>query len=166
LEICSGLTESFSTLKRCVGNMFDSKRRTFLQQTAIGLASVGISGLVLRSDAQPTQGVSRDQTTSDQTALKTDCVLIQMGPSPKQPMTNEALKEVTPQPYGPFTDLEHPFEASSVCLVNQAPRSYFRVGCGVTIQNVRCRSAGFLARLYGGDDFKPRINTDDRDQKR
>ncbi len=89
--------------------MFDSKRRSFLQQTAIGLAGVGVSGLVLRSDALPTQAVSRDQTASDQTPRQRDGVLIQMGPSPKQPMTNEALRKVTPQPYGPFYRSGAPF---------------------------------------------------------
>ena len=89
--------------------MFDSKRRSFLRQTAIGLAGVGVSGLVLRSDALPTQALSRDQTASDQTARQKDGVLIQMGPSPKQPMTNEALRKVTPQPYGPFYRSGAPF---------------------------------------------------------
>ena len=80
--------------------MFSSNRRTFLQQTAIGFASLGVSGLVLRSDAQPTQEVSRDQT---------DRILIQMGPLPDQPVTTQVLKKVTPQPYGPFYRPGSPF---------------------------------------------------------
>lgn len=80
--------------------MFSSNRRTFLQQTAIGFASIGVSGLVLRSDAQPTQEVSRDQT---------DRILIQMGPLPAPPVTTQVLKKVTPQPYGPFYRPGSPF---------------------------------------------------------
>ena len=80
--------------------MFDSNRRKFLGQSAIGLASIGISGLVLRSDAQPTQEVKRDQS---------DRVLIQMGPLGKDIAANDALKKVTPQPYGPFYRAGAPF---------------------------------------------------------
>jgi protocatechuate 3,4-dioxygenase beta subunit len=80
--------------------MFSSNRRTFLQQSTIGFASFGVSGLVLRSDAQPTQEVSRD---------KTDRMLIQMGPLPDQPVTSPVLKKVTPQPYGPFYRPGSPF---------------------------------------------------------
>jgi catechol 1,2-dioxygenase len=80
--------------------MSHPNRRTFLQQTAIGLASIGVSGLVLRSDATPTQQVTRDQT---------DRVVIQMGPTPKEPATAEAIKKVTPQPYGPFYRQGAPF---------------------------------------------------------
>lgn len=80
--------------------MSNSNRRRFLKQSAIGLASVGISGLVLRSDAQPTQEVKRDQA---------DRVLIQMGPRGKDTAANDALKKVTPQPYGPFYRAGAPF---------------------------------------------------------
>jgi hypothetical protein len=59
--------------------MFDSTRRKFLQQTGIGLATIGVSGLVLRSDALPTQDVSRDQS---------ERVLVQMG----------ARKDIAPSP--------------------------------------------------------------------
>ena len=80
--------------------MIDSTRRRFLQQTGIGLAAVGASGLILRSDAQPTQGVNRDQS---------DRVLIQMG-VPKNSATSPGdLKRVTPFPYGPFYRPGAPF---------------------------------------------------------
>ena len=81
--------------------MFDSTRRTFLQQTAAGLATLGVSGLILRSDAQPTQEVNPD---------KPDRVLIQMGPMNDQSITARGeLKKVTPQPYGPFYRAGAPF---------------------------------------------------------
>jgi len=81
--------------------MFDSTRRSFLQHSALGLAAVGASGLVLRCDAQPTQQVSRD--TSDR-------ILIQMGPAPREAATPTGeLRKVTPQPYGPFYRAGAPF---------------------------------------------------------
>jgi catechol 1,2-dioxygenase len=84
-----------------VSNMFDSTRRTFLQQTTLGLATVGVSGLILRCDAQPTQEVNRDGS---------DRVLIQMGAAPSDVVTPKSeLKKVTPQPYGPFYRTGAPF---------------------------------------------------------
>ncbi|HJU94050.1 MAG TPA: hypothetical protein VJ656_14010 [Pyrinomonadaceae bacterium] len=81
--------------------MFDSTRRTFIQQTAAGLAAIGVSGLVLRSDARPTQEVNRD---------KSDRVLIQMAPmQPELIVAKGELKKVTPQPYGPFYRPGAPF---------------------------------------------------------
>lgn len=80
--------------------MFDSTRRTFLQQTAAGLATIGVAGLVLRSDAQPTQEVNRD---------KLDRILIQMAPLQQEVATKADLKKVTPQPYGPFYRAGAPF---------------------------------------------------------
>ena len=81
--------------------MFDSKRRTFIQQTAAGLAAIGVSGLALRSDAQPTQEVNRD---------KSDRVLIQMAPIKQDLISAKGeLKKVTPQPYGPFYRPGAPF---------------------------------------------------------
>jgi protocatechuate 3,4-dioxygenase beta subunit len=81
--------------------MFDSKRRAFLQQAGIGLAACGVSGLILRSDAQPTQEVSRDQS---------DRILIQMGPVQKEAVAPKVdLRKVTPQPYGPFYKAGAPF---------------------------------------------------------
>jgi protocatechuate 3,4-dioxygenase beta subunit len=81
--------------------MFDSTRRTFLHQTAAGLATLGVSGLILRSDARPTQEVNRD---------KSDRVLVQMGRMNDQSITAKGeLKKVTPQPYGPFYRAGAPF---------------------------------------------------------
>lgn len=81
--------------------MFDSGRRKFLQNSGMGLAAVGVSGLVLRSDAQPTQEVSRDQSQR---------VLIQMS-SPRREAggTGGEIKKVTPFPYGPFYRTGAPF---------------------------------------------------------
>jgi protocatechuate 3,4-dioxygenase beta subunit len=83
-----------------VTHMFDSKRRKFLQQGAAGLAAAGVSGLVLRSDAQPTREISRDGA---------DQILIQMGAAPQEVPTKSDLKKVTPQPYGPFYRTGAPF---------------------------------------------------------
>jgi protocatechuate 3,4-dioxygenase beta subunit len=80
--------------------MFDSTRRAFLQQTAMGLATVGASGLILRCDAQPTQEINRNHA---------DRVLIQMGPAQTVPSPTAELKRVTPQPYGPFYRPGAPF---------------------------------------------------------
>jgi protocatechuate 3,4-dioxygenase beta subunit len=81
--------------------MFDSTRRNFIQQTAVGLATIGVSGLVLRSDARPTQEVNR---------AKSDRVLIQMAPIPQDLVSAKGeLKKVTPQPYGPFYRPGAPF---------------------------------------------------------
>jgi catechol 1,2-dioxygenase len=78
-----------------------NSRRAFLQQAGVGLAVIGVSGLVLRSDAVPTQEVKRDQS---------DRVLIQMGPAPKDAAPVKAeLRKVTPQPYGPFYRAGAPF---------------------------------------------------------
>ena len=81
--------------------MFDSTRRSFVRQTALGLATIGVSGLVLRSDAQPTQEVSRNST---------DRILIQMGPAPKDAIAPKSdLRKVTPMPFGPFHRPGAPF---------------------------------------------------------
>lgn len=80
--------------------MSDQTRRTFLKQSAAGLAAVGVSGLLLRSDAQPTLAVSRD--SSDQ-------VLVQMGPAQAEITAKSELKKITPQPYGPFYRPGAPF---------------------------------------------------------
>jgi len=80
--------------------MFDYTRRSFLRQTALGLAATGASGLVLRCDAQPTQEVNRDGANG---------VVIQMS-APQQEITPKSeLKKVTPQPYGPFYRTGAPF---------------------------------------------------------
>jgi len=81
--------------------MFNASRRNFVRQTTLGLAAVGASGLILRSDAHPTQEVSRDSS---------DRVSIQMGPAPKEPITPKSdLRKVVPQPYGPFYRAGAPF---------------------------------------------------------
>lgn len=81
--------------------MFSSTRRTFLQQTAAGLATLGVSGLVLRADAQPTPQVNRD---------KSNQIPIQMGPAPQDVIAAKGeLKKVTPMPYGPFYRPGAPF---------------------------------------------------------
>ena len=80
--------------------MFDSTRRAFLQQTAMGLATVGASGLLLHCDAQPTQEINRNHS---------DQVLIQMGPGQPAPPPTAELKKTTPQPYGPFYRTGAPF---------------------------------------------------------
>ena len=80
--------------------MFDSTRRAFLQQTAMGLATVGASGLILRCDAQPTQEINRNHA---------DRVLIQMGPAQPVASPTADLKKITPQPYGPFYRTGAPF---------------------------------------------------------
>ncbi len=67
----------------------------------MGLATIGVSGLVLNSDAMPTQQVSRD---------KSDQVLIQLGPMQKEATAAPRdLKKITPQPYGPFYRAGAPF---------------------------------------------------------
>ncbi len=80
--------------------MFDSGRRRFLQRGGMGLATVGVSSLVLRADATPTQEVSRDQSQR---------VLIQMGSGKEVGTGSTDLKKVTPFPYGPFYRTGAPF---------------------------------------------------------
>src|ERR1700741_4488552 len=81
--------------------MFDSTRRNFVRQTALGLAAIGVSGVVLRSDAQPTQEVSRNST---------DRILVQMGPAPREAIAPKSdLRKVTPMPFGPFHRPGAPF---------------------------------------------------------
>ena len=77
--------------------MVDSTRRTFLKRTAVGLAAASVSGLVLRSDAQPTQQVNRDM------------VLVQLGSATQEVAAKVDLKKTTPQPYGPFYRTGAPF---------------------------------------------------------
>ena len=77
--------------------MVDSTRRSFLKRTAVGLAAASVSGLVLRSDAQPTQQVNRDM------------VLVHMGSAKQDVAAKADLKKTTPQPYGPFYRTGAPF---------------------------------------------------------
>jgi len=80
--------------------MVDSTRRSFLKHGAIGLAAAGVSGLVLCSDAQPTQQVSRDAA---------DRVMVQLGSAAQEIAPKADLKIVTPLPYGPFYRTGAPF---------------------------------------------------------
>jgi len=80
--------------------MADSTRRSFLKRTALGLAAAGASGLVLRSDAQPTQQVSRDPAGG---------VLVQLGTATQEVAAKVDLKKVAPLPYGPFYRTGAPF---------------------------------------------------------
>jgi protocatechuate 3,4-dioxygenase beta subunit len=80
--------------------MSNTTRRTFLRNSSIGLAAVGVSGLLLRSDAQPTQEITR---------AAADAVAINMGPVPQEITAKTELKKVTPQPYGPFYRTGAPF---------------------------------------------------------
>lgn len=80
--------------------MSDSTRRKFLQQSAVGLATLGVSGLILRCDAHPTQPISRGNS---------DQILIQMGPAQQEVTAKSELRKITPQPYGPFYRTGAPF---------------------------------------------------------
>lgn len=89
--------------------MSDSTRRTFLHQAGVGLATIGASGLLLRSDARPTLRVDRD--SEDAAKLNhSGRVLVQMDQA-KQDSAPAAgdLKKVTPFPYGPFYRTGAPF---------------------------------------------------------
>lgn len=77
-----------------------SSRRSFLQQTSVGLATIGVSGLLLRAGAKPTQEVSRDQS---------ERVLVQMGKPKELTTASGDLKKVVPFPYGPFYRTGAPF---------------------------------------------------------
>jgi protocatechuate 3,4-dioxygenase beta subunit len=82
--------------------MLDRNRRRFLHQSGLGLAAVGVSGLVLRADALPTL-----PTVGAEEAGR---VLIQMGLPPKEVMTAKGeLKKVTPMSYGPWYKPGSPF---------------------------------------------------------
>ena len=77
--------------------MFNSSRRTFVRKAGAGIATIGVSGLVLRSDAVPTQEVKRDQ------------VVIQMTPVKSVAPAKAELKKVVSFPYGPFYKEGAPF---------------------------------------------------------
>jgi catechol 1,2-dioxygenase len=79
------------------------KRREFLQQSGLGLATIGASGFVLRADAQSTP--STPGTDAGRT-------LIQMGLPPKEAIPAKSdLKTIPPLPYGPFYKQGAPFRA-------------------------------------------------------
>jgi protocatechuate 3,4-dioxygenase beta subunit len=98
--------------------MFDASRRELLKQTTLGLAAIGAAGLVLRSDAQPTPAVSRDQP---------DQVLIQMGPAQPEVAARAELKKITPQPYGPFYRAGAPFRGK-LSLPGEAGTTFVLTG--------------------------------------
>lgn len=81
--------------------MFDHTRRGFLRHSALGLAAMGASGLILRSDATPTQEVNRDGSS--------DRILIQMAPASQETTSKTDLKKTITQPYGPFYRTGAPF---------------------------------------------------------
>ena len=86
--------------------MVDSRRRKFLQQSALGLAAAtagGVgAGFILRADAKPTPMISSEPESHR--------VLIQMAPPPKVEIAGgNELKKVTPQPLGPFYRQGAPF---------------------------------------------------------
>jgi protocatechuate 3,4-dioxygenase beta subunit len=84
--------------------MFDKERRKFLQHTSLGLAAAGVSGLVLRTDAQPTPA-----SVNEENAAR---VLIQMGAPPKEVMAAKGeLKKIPPMSYGPAYKPGAPFRA-------------------------------------------------------
>jgi protocatechuate 3,4-dioxygenase beta subunit len=103
--------------------MVDTKRRKFLQQSALGLtaaAAGGIgAGLILRADAQPTPTISTEPNSHR--------VLIQMTPPPKVEITGGELKKVTPQPYGPFYRQGAPFRGT-LSLPGEAGTTFILTG--------------------------------------
>ena len=84
--------------------MDNATRRKFLQQTGLGLAGLGATGLVLRSGMQPTLAIASGDEANR--------ILIQMGAIQKgaTAATGE-LKQVTPFPYGPWYKPNAPFRA-------------------------------------------------------
>ncbi|MBC8031233.1 MAG: twin-arginine translocation signal domain-containing protein [Pyrinomonadaceae bacterium] len=84
--------------------MSNATRRDFLQQTGLGLAGLGVGGLVLRAGTRPTLAtVGGDEANR---------ILIQMGAIPKEATPAAgALKLVTPVSYGPWYKPGSPFRA-------------------------------------------------------
>lgn len=80
--------------------MADLARRRFLQHTTLGLATAGMSSLLLRADAQPTPAVDAEELSR---------VLVQMGPAPPSPAAPAELPKVTPMSYGPWYKPGAPF---------------------------------------------------------
>ena len=76
-------------------------RRKFLQQSASGLAAVGASGLVLRSDALPTIPIIGEEASRQ--------VLIQMGPLKDETVAKSEFKKIAPLPFGPWYKPGAPF---------------------------------------------------------
>jgi protocatechuate 3,4-dioxygenase beta subunit len=84
--------------------MDNATRRKFLQQTGLGLAGLGATGLVLRSGTQPTLAIASGDEANR--------ILIQMGAIQKEATAaTSELKRVTPFPYGPWYKPNAPFRA-------------------------------------------------------
>jgi catechol 1,2-dioxygenase len=97
-----GIDDGFSIDSKGEQDVSNMKRRQFLGQAGLGLATVGAAGLVLRADAIP--------TVSTLDANESERVMIQMGPAPKSIATaNGELKPVAPLPFGPFYKQGAPF---------------------------------------------------------
>ncbi|MGH9901979.1 MAG: hypothetical protein ACRD68_09230 [Pyrinomonadaceae bacterium] len=80
----------------------NAKRREFLRQAGIGLASVGAAGLVLRADALPTPAVAGVEEAGR--------VLIQMDHPVEDVVTAKGeLRKITPVSYGPWYRQGAPF---------------------------------------------------------
>jgi protocatechuate 3,4-dioxygenase beta subunit len=84
--------------------MTNGTRRNFLVQTSLGVAGIGVAGLVLKADTPPTVAtVSGDEANR---------ILIQMGSIPREPVPAKSdLKPISPLPYGPFYRTGAPFRA-------------------------------------------------------
>lgn len=84
--------------------MSNATRRNFLQQTGLGLAGLGVGGLVLQVNRQPTLA-----TVSGDDANR---ILIQMGAITKEAVpAPDPMKLITPVSYGPFYKRGAPFRA-------------------------------------------------------
>jgi hypothetical protein len=114
----------------------DSSRRIFLQKAGVGLATIGASGLVLRSDAVPTQEVNRDQ------------VVIQLAQVKSEAPAKTELKKVVSFPYGPFYKEGAPFRGKLSLPGSPERNSSYLAECGPSIPNnlsqVRCWTSGML----------------------
>ena len=84
--------------------MINQGRRKFLQQAGVGMATVGVAGLVLRADARPTpQGPHADEAGP---------VRLQLGPAVMELATPRGeLKKTADMPYGPWYKQGAPFRA-------------------------------------------------------
>jgi|GEM_PF-3169239 len=116
--------------------MVDSSRRIFLQKAGVGLATIGASGLVLRSDAVPTQEVNRDQ------------IVIQMAQMKRDTPAKTELKKVVSFPYG--TVLQRRSAVQRKAQFARRARNAIRlirpsVGLRYQTASSRC-GIGFLAR--------------------
>lgn len=82
--------------------MREPTRRNFLQQTTLGLAGLGVGGVLLRAGTQPTLAIASGEEANR--------ILIQMETIPKEfaPAKGE-LKRVTPMSHGPWYKPGAPF---------------------------------------------------------